>query len=99
MQLLKNTFNSAYFRLLCMLLLGAAMACAQDPGAGIGNAITTIFTGPLAVGLSIVALVAGGCMLAFGGPGAMRVLGMCLVGVALIISAPRIVAYIESIPL
>ena len=55
-----------------------------------------MFTGPLALGLTIVAIVVGGAMMAFGGHGAMRVLGGVLIGGILILDAVKIATYLQS---
>ncbi|MDQ2843881.1 MAG: TrbC/VirB2 family protein [Acidobacteriota bacterium] len=84
------------FTVLMFMLLMSIPMMAQDPGSSLGTSLQTMFTGPLALGLTIVAIVVGGAMMAFGGHGAMRVLGGVLIGGILILDAVKIATYLQS---
>ena len=94
---MKKIVESITVRLLAALLLSSVALFAQDPGAALGTSLQTMFTGPLIVGLSIVGAVVTGCMIMFGGGGAMRGIGAFLLGAILILDAVKLVTYIQSV--
>jgi type IV secretory pathway VirB2 component (pilin) len=79
-----------------MLLLLAMPMWAQDPGSSLGTSLQTMFTGPLVLGLTIVGIVVGGCMVMFGGGMAMRAIGSLLIGGVFILDAVKIATYLQS---
>jgi type IV secretion system protein TrbC len=89
--------NNAIVRAALLLMLAALSVWAQDPGSALGTSLQTMFTGPLALGLTIVAIVVGGCMLMFGGHMAVRALGGVLIGGILILDAAKIATYLQAV--
>ena len=69
----------------------------MDPGSQIGTALNTMFTGTLATGLSIVGIVIAGCLMLFGGGQGIRILGAALLGCVLILDAPTIIGWIQTV--
>jgi type IV secretory pathway VirB2 component (pilin) len=58
------------------------------------NALMTSFTGPIARGLSLVAIVVGGVTFAFGEGGSKRLLAGILFGVGMALSAVNFMAWL-----
>lgn len=79
------------------LLLVAAPAFAQagaSPWENAVNALKTSFTGPIATGLSLVAIVVGGLMFAYGEGQSKRVLAGIVFGVGMAISAVNFMSWL-----
>jgi type IV secretory pathway VirB2 component (pilin) len=93
--------HSAWPRVL-LLALGAivlvpASSYAQAAGSPWENAVTvlmTSFTGPIARGLSLVAIVVGGVTFAFGEGGSKRLLAGIVFGVGMAIGAVNFMAWL-----
>ena len=64
-----------------------AMAQGTSPWVDAVNVLQTTFTGPIARGLSLVAIVVGGVMFAFGEGGSKRALAGIIFGVGMAIGA------------
>ena len=83
---------------LALTLLVAAPAYAQAGGASpwenAVNVLQTAFTGPIAKGLALVAIVVGGLTFAFGEGGSKRVLAGVLFGVGMAIAAVNFMAWL-----
>ena len=79
-----------------VVLLFSIPLWAQDPGASLGTSLQTMFTGPLVLGITIAGIVIGGCMIMFGGSGAMRAIGSILIGGVLVLDAVKIATYLQS---
>ena len=70
-----------------LLLSGSAPVFADSPWENAVNVLQTAFTGPIARGLSLVAIVVGGLMFAFGEGDSKRMLAGILFGVGMAIGA------------
>jgi type IV secretion system protein TrbC len=73
--------------LLIALVVPALPLCAQSPWEQAVNVMQTAFTGPIAKGLSLVAIVVGGLMFAFGEGDSKRMLAGIVFGVGMAIGA------------
>jgi type IV secretory pathway VirB2 component (pilin) len=83
---------------LTLLWLGsAALVYGQtDPWSNAAGHLSTAFTGPIAKGLSLVALVLGGIELGFGEGNSRRVVGGLVFGTGLAIGAAQFLTWITS---
>ncbi len=85
------------------LTLAASMALADEVFAqGVGNSpwenavqvLQTSFTGPIATGLALVAIVVGGLVFAFGEGGAKRTMAGVIFGVGMAIGAVNFMTWL-----
>ena len=84
-----------YFAALC--LGAAATANAQtDPWSNAATRLGTIFTGPIAKGLALVALVVGGLQISFSENGSHRTVAGLLFGLGAALGAANLIAYLFS---
>ena len=67
---------------------------AQSPWEDAADALKTSFTGPIARGLSLVAIVVGGLMFAFGEGDSKRMLAGIVFGVGMAIGAVNFMAWL-----
>ena len=86
-------------RLLLLTLLAVAgertlLAQAVSPWEQTVTALADAFTGPIAMGLSLVAIVLGGFTLAYGEGTGKRALGGLFFGVSMALSATRFVTWL-----
>jgi type IV secretion system protein TrbC len=65
-----------------------------DPWTQATQALQTAFTGPIATGLALVAIVVGGLMFAFGEGGAKRTLAGVVFGVGMAVGAVNFMAWL-----
>ena len=82
-----------------LLLLASAPAFAQQAGGGSPweNAVAVLeqaFTGPIATGLSLVAIVIGGLMFAYGEGQSKRMLAGIVFGIGMAIGAVNFMAWL-----
>jgi type IV secretory pathway VirB2 component (pilin) len=82
-----------------LLLLASAPAFAQQAGGGSPweNAVGVLeqaFTGPIATGLSLVAIVIGGLMFAYGEGQSKRMLAGIVFGIGMAIGAVNFMAWL-----
>jgi type IV secretory pathway VirB2 component (pilin) len=81
-----------------LILLASSPAFGQATGASpwenAVNALKTSFTGPIATGLSLVAIVVGGLMFAYGEGQSKRVLAGIVFGVGMAIGAVNFMAWL-----
>ncbi|MBW4026544.1 MAG: TrbC/VirB2 family protein [Acidobacteria bacterium] len=81
-----------------LLFLGAipvhAQAAGGDPWDNAVNVLRTAFTGPIATGLSLVAIVVGGLMFAYGEGQSKRMLAGIVFGVGMAIGAVNFMAWL-----
>ena len=81
-----------------LLLLTAVPAHAQssgsDPWDNAVNVLKTAFTGPIATGLSLVAIVVGGLMFAYGEGQSKRMLAGIIFGVGMAVGAVNFMAWL-----
>lgn len=75
-------------------LVAAAPVFAQSPWENAVDVLKTSFTGPIARGLSLVAIVVGGLMFAFGEGDSKRMLAGILFGVGMAIGAVNFMAWL-----
>ena len=80
--------------LLAALVLPGAPAYAQSPWENAVDVLKTAFTGPIARGLSLVAIVVGGLMFAFGEGDSKRMLAGILFGVGMAIGAVNFMSWL-----
>ena len=84
------------------LTLGACLALADevfaqaggDPWTQAVQALQTAFTGPIATGLALVAIVVGGLMFAFGEGGAKRTMAGVVFGVGMAVGAVNFMSWL-----
>jgi type IV secretion system protein TrbC len=76
-----------FFRALLLFLWAAGPAYAQSPWENAVDVLRTSFTGTIARGLSLVAIVVGGLMFAFGEGDSKRTLAGIVFGVGMAIGA------------
>ena len=76
-----------FFRALIPFLWAAVPAYAQSPWENAVDVLRTSFTGTIARGLSLVAIVVGGLMFAFGEGDSKRTLAGIVFGVGMAIGA------------
>ena len=72
---------------LCLLFQSIVLGQGTSPWVDAVNVLQTTFTGPIARGLSLVAVVVGGLMFAFGEGGSKRALAGIIFGVGMAIGA------------
>lgn len=73
--------------LACAAVLPQALMAQVSPWLQAVTVLQTAFTGPIARGLSLVAIVIGGLMFAFGEGGSKRALASLIFGVGMAIGA------------
>src|SRR5947209_2003099 len=75
-------------------MLGGRAAYAASPWEDAVNALQVAFTGPIARGLSLVAIVVGGLMFAFGEGDSKRMLAGIVFGIGMAIGAVNFMAWL-----
>ena len=99
-QAMRSTLGARMRTLLTFALLDllTAPAYAQSTGSSpwenAVNALKTSFTGPIATGLSLVAIVVGGLMFAYGEGQSKRMLAGIVFGVGMAIGAVNFMAWL-----
>jgi type IV secretory pathway VirB2 component (pilin) len=78
----------------CMALAEDVFAQATDPWTQAVQALQTAFTGPIATGLALVAIVVGGLMFAFGEGAAKRTLAGVIFGVGMAVGAVNFMSWL-----
>jgi len=79
----------------CLALADDVFAQAGgDPWTQATQALQTAFTGPIATGLALVAIVVGGLMFAFGEGGAKRTMAGVVFGVGMAVGAVNFMAWL-----
>ena len=98
---LRNMSSSVLSRIplrvsAALLLLGAPAYAQQgsDPWDNAVNVLKTAFTGPIATGLSLVAIVVGGLMFAFGEGQSKRVFAGIVFGIGMAVGAVNFMAWL-----
>jgi type IV secretion system protein TrbC len=93
-----STLNNRVIRSVAqgalLSLLIPAMAHAASPWENAVTALQTSFTGPIARGLSLVAIVVGGLMFAFGEGESKRMLAGIVFGIGMAIGAVNFLAWL-----
>jgi type IV secretory pathway VirB2 component (pilin) len=83
--------------LVLLLAIGAAVAFAQtDPWSTAATRLATDFTGPIAKGFALVAIVVGGLQLAFSEGSGKRALGGLIFGLGAALGASQFVTWLFS---
>lgn len=80
-----------------LMLLAAAPVYAQaanDPWDNAVNVLRTAFTGPIATGLSLVAIVVGGLMFAYGEGQSKRMLAGIIFGIGMAVGAVNFMSWL-----
>lgn len=80
----------------CLALAGSAFAQAagNSPWTQAVQVLQTAFTGPIATGLALVAIVVGGLMFAFGEGAAKRTLAGVIFGVGMAVGAVNFMSWL-----
>ncbi|MYH50552.1 MAG: TrbC/VirB2 family protein [Gammaproteobacteria bacterium] len=92
-KLLRATLAAAWAVLL-MVTPGALMAQGTSPWVDAVNELQTQFTGPIARGLSLIAIVVGGLMFAFGEGGSKRTLAGIIFGIGMAVGAVNFLGWL-----
>jgi len=96
MKIRRNRF-STIARTVAVVLSSSVVAFAQaiggSPWENAVNALKTSFTGPIATGLSLVAIVVGGLTFAYGEGHSKRALAGIIFGVGMAIGAANFMAW------
>lgn len=79
---------------IAVALLAAVPAYADSPWENAVNVLQNSFTGPIARGLSLVAIVVGGLMFAFGEGESKRMLAGIVFGIGMAIGAVNFLAWL-----
>ena len=87
MKELSTTARAVAWTALCWLFPALLWAQGTSPWVDAVDVLQTTFTGPIARGLSLVAIVVGGLMFAFGEGGSKRALAGIIFGVGMAIGA------------
>ncbi len=99
-QLARNSLTNTHSRLLIAFVLGLALGTpAYAQGSPWEQAVTVLqnsFTGTIAKGLSLVAIVVGGLMFAFGEGESKRLLAGIVFGVGMAIGAASFMSWLFS---
>jgi len=81
--------------LLLMLALPVfAASSGSNPWENAVESLQTSFTGPIAKGLSLVAIVVGGLMFAFGEGGSKKMLSGIVFGLGMVLGAANFIAWL-----
>ena len=98
---LHSPFSRARFWRIGALSFAASTLLAEDVFAQSGSPWTnavqvlqTAFTGPIATGLALVAIVVGGLMFAFGEGGAKRTMAGVIFGVGMAVGAVNFMSWL-----
>lgn len=83
------------FAVLCMAAAPTAYG-QTDPWSNIAGKLGGIFSGPIAKGFSLVAIVLGGLELAFAEGGSKRIAGGLIFGLGLALSAASFLSWFTS---
>lgn len=89
----RSRLGAAIFTLVA-LLLATPLRAQQDPWDQAVQVLQTAFTGTIAKGLSLVAIVVGGLMFAFGEGQSKRMLAGIIFGVGMAIGAVNFMAWL-----
>jgi len=82
--------------LVCLGVASAAYGQTTDPWSTAAGNLATAFTGPIAKGLSLVAIVLGGITTAFSEGNHSRVIGGLVFGVGLALGAASFLSFITG---
>jgi type IV secretion system protein TrbC len=91
---LKRWHLSAISFATCMTITERFYAAPTDPWDQAVQVLQTAFTGPIATGLALVAIVVGGLMFAFGEGAAKRTLAGVIFGVGMAVGAVNFMSWL-----
>ncbi len=94
MRTLLTTMRGAAWAVLLMLIPRALHAQGTSPWVDAVNELQTQFTGPIARGLSLIAIVVGGLMFAFGEGGSKRTLAGIIFGIGMAVGAVNFLGWL-----
>ncbi|MYA41112.1 MAG: TrbC/VirB2 family protein [Gemmatimonadetes bacterium] len=94
MTTLLTTIRGTAWAVLLMLTPGALLAQGTSPWVDAVNELQTQFTGPIARGLALIAIVVGGLMFAFGEGGSKRTLAGIIFGIGMAVGAVNFLAWL-----
>ncbi len=94
MRTLLTTMRGTAWAVLLMLTPGALNAQGTSPWVDAVNELQTQFTGPIARGLSLIAIVVGGLMFAFGEGGSKRTLAGIIFGIGMAVGAVNFLGWL-----
>ncbi len=94
MRTLLTTMRGTAWAVLLMLTPGALHAQGTSPWVDAVNELQTQFTGPIARGLSLIAIVVGGLMFAFGEGGSKRTLAGIIFGIGMAVGAVNFLGWL-----
>ena len=94
MRTLLTKAGAAAWAALLALTPGALHAQGTSPWVDAVNELQTQFTGPIARGLSLIAIVVGGLMFAFGEGGSKRTLAGIIFGIGMAVGAVNFLAWL-----
>src|SRR5439155_10897729 len=90
----KKGAAAAFWTVSMVLVTGVMSAYADSPWENAVTVLQNSFTGPIARGLSLVAIVVGGLMFAYGEGDSKRMLAGILFGVGMAIGAVNFMAWL-----
>ena len=94
MRTLSRTLQAAAWAALLMLTPSGLLAQGTSPWVEAVNELQAQFTGPIARGLSLIAIVVGGLMFAFGEGGSKRTLAGIIFGLGMAMGAVNFMAWL-----
>ncbi len=94
MKKMSRTKLAAAWTALLVLTPGALLAQGTSPWVEAVNELQTQFTGPIARGLSLIAIVVGGLMFAFGEGGSKRTLAGIIFGIGMAVGAVNFLGWL-----
>ena len=94
MRTLLTTVQGATLAAAWLLTPSVLMAQGTSPWVDAVNELQTQFTGPIARGLSLIAIVVGGLMFAFGEGGSKRTLAGIIFGIGMAVGAVNFLGWL-----
>ena len=94
MRTLWTTVGTAAWAALMVLVPARLWAQGTSPWVDAVNELQTQFTGPIARGLSLIAIVVGGLMFAFGEGGSKRTLAGIIFGIGMAVGAVNFLGWL-----
>ena len=94
MRTLTETVRTAAWAALLTLVPARLWAQGTSPWVDAVNELQTQFTGPIARGLSLIAIVVGGLMFAFGEGGSKRTLAGIIFGIGMAVGAVNFLGWL-----
>ena len=94
MTTLLTTMRGTAWAVLLTLTPGTLVAQGTSPWVDAVNELQTQFTGPIARGLSLIAIVVGGLMFAFGEGGSKRTLAGIIFGIGMAVGAVNFLGWL-----